>query len=362
MHHPFVGAFLKERSCAFTVWAPHRKKVEVFLPGANVSHLMTKNDFGYWSVGLDGIDAGSPYFFVLDDGKKFPDPASRAQPDGVHGASSVVPQDYNWTDNGWKGFALGEMLLYEVHVGAFSPSRNFEGIIKRLEYLKDLGVNTIELMPVAQFPGDRNWGYDGVCPFAVQWSYGGPTGLKKLVDAAHSAGIAVVLDVVYNHQGPEGNYLGEFGPYFTDKYKTGWGKAINYDDAWCDGVRNFYWQNALMWLDEFHLDGLRLDAVHAIWDFSARPFIEELTVRVRKLEETTGRKKVLIAEFDLNNPRYITSPAKGGYGLDGQWIDEYHHAIHSLLTGETDGYYEDFGDTDHLARSLRDSYVYTGQY
>jgi len=362
MNHPFVGAYLIERSCAFTVWAPHRKKVDVYLPDVHSSHPMTKNDFGYWSVGLDGIDAGSPYFFVLDDEKKYPDPASRAQPEGVHGASSVISRDYNWTDEGWKGLPLSEMVMYELHVGTFSPSRSFDGIIERLGYLKDLGVNTIELMPVAQFPGNRNWGYDGVCPFAVQWSYGGPQGLKQLVDVAHSEGIAVVLDVVYNHQGPEGNYLGEFGPYFTDKYKTGWGKAINYDDAWCDGVRNFYWQNALMWLDEFHLDGLRLDAVHAIWDFSAKPFIEELALLVRKLEETSGRKKVLIAEFDLNNPRYITEPAKGGYGLDGQWVDEYHHALHSLLTKETDGYYEDFGTTDHLVRSLSDAYVYTGQY
>lgn len=362
MNHPLVGAVLKERSCVFTVWAPHRKKVEVYLPEVEANYMMSKNDFGYWSAELPGIDAGTTYLYVLDGEKKFPDPASRAQPGGVHGASSVVSPAYSWTDNGWKGLPLGEMIIYELHVGTFSSSRNFEGIIGRLAYLKDLGVNTIELMPIAQFPGDRNWGYDGVYPFAAQSSYGGPLGLKKLVNAAHSEGIAVVLDVVYNHQGPEGNYLGEYGPYFTDKYRTGWGKAINYDDAWCDGVRNFYWQNALMWLDEFHLDGLRLDAVHAIWDYSAKPFVEELTSRVRRLEEDSGRKKVLIAEFDLNNPRYISDPAVGGYGLDGQWIDEYHHAIHTLLTKEVDGYYEDFGETDHLARSLRDSYVYTGQY
>lgn len=362
MNHPLVGAFLRGQTCAFTVWAPHRNKVEVYLPGVNRTHPMMKNDFGYWSADVDGVGPDSAYLFVLDGEKKLPDPASRAQPEGVHGPASVVAQEFDWTDASWKGLPLGEMIMYELHVGVFTSSRDFDGVISKLAYLKDLGVNAIELMPVAQFPGNRNWGYDGVYPFAVQWSYGGPTGLKKLVDAAHAFGIAVILDVVYNHQGPEGNYLGEYGPYFTEKYKTGWGKAINFDDAWCDGVRNFYWQNALMWLDEFHIDGLRLDAVHAIWDFSARPFIEELAFRVRKLEEESGRKKVLIAEFDLNNPRYITNPEKGGYGLDGQWIDEYHHAIHSLLTGEVDGYYEDFGQTDHLVRSLKDSYVYTGQY
>jgi maltooligosyltrehalose trehalohydrolase len=201
-----------------------------------------------------------------------------------------------------------------------------------------------------------------VFPFAVQSSYGGANGLKQLVNESHRHGIAVILDVVYNHQGPEGNYFSEYGPYFTGKYKTGWGQAINFDDAWCDGVRNYYWQNALMWLDEFHVDGLRMDAVHAIWDFSAHHFIEVLTAKVKDLEKARGRQKVLIAEFDLNNPRYISPPSKGGYGMDGQWIDEFHHALHALVTGEVDGYYEDFGSASHLGRSLQDSYVYTGQY
>ena len=217
-------------------------------------------------------------------------------------------------------------------------------------------------MPVAQFPGKRNWGYDGVFPFAVHHDYGGATGLKQLVNEAHRQGLAVILDVVYNHQGPEGNYFSEYGPYFTDKYKTGWGQAINFDDAWCDGVRSFYWQNALMWLEEFHIDALRLDAVHAIWDFSAKHFMDELSRKVRNLEAYTGKKKVLIAELDLNNPRYINRPEDGGYGLGGQWIDEFHHALHSLVTGEVDGYYEDFGTLSHLAKSFKHSYVYTGQY
>ena len=362
MNDPLVGARLQDTTCAFTLWAPLKKKVEVYFPDTDTRHPMTKNEFGYWRAELKDVAANTPYFFRLDDDKSLPDPASRAQPQGVHGPSSVVPFEFAWTDHQWKGLQLGEMVMYELHVGTFSPSRDFDGVIAKLPYLRDLGVNAIELMPVAQFPGDRNWGYDGVYPFAVQSSYGGAEGLKKLVDAAHAQGVAVILDVVYNHQGPEGNYLGEYGPYFTDKYKTGWGQAINYDDAWCDGVRNFYWQNALMWLDEFRLDGLRLDAVHAIWDFSAKHFVEELSDRVRELEMECGRKKVLIAEFDLNNPRYIQPRSIGGYGLDGQWIDEYHHALHSLLTGEVDGYYEDFGEIHHLAKSLKDAYVYTGQY
>lgn len=362
MNHLSVGARLQGTTCAFTVWAPFRKKVEVSLPNADTRHHMTKNDLGYWSTHVEGVAANTPYLFVLDDDKQLPDPASRSQPEGVHGPSRVISPQYPWTDHQWKGLALGDMVIYELHVGTFTPTRTFQGVISKLPYLTSLGINTIELMPLAQFPGDRNWGYDGVYPFAVQSSYGGPNGLKDLVDAAHKHGVAVILDVVYNHQGPEGNYLSEYGPYFTDKYKTGWGQAINYDDAWCDGVRNYYWQNALMWLDEFRLDGLRLDAVHAIWDFGAKHFIEELVERVRKLEDDSGRKKVLIAEFDLNNPRYIQPRDNGGYGLDGQWIDEYHHALHSLLTGEVDGYYEDFGHLDHLVRSLKDSYVYTGQY
>lgn len=362
MNHPLVGARLQGASCAFSVWAPFKKKVALYLPQDDVRYVMTKSEFGYWRVEINGITANTPYLFEVDDEKQLPDPASRAQREGVHGPSFVSSSEYPWTDHNWKGRQMGDMVIYELHVGTFSPSRNFDGVIAKLPYLTKLGVNTIELMPVAQFPGDRNWGYDGVYPFAVHWSYGGPEGLRALVDAAHAHGVAVVLDVVYNHQGPEGNYLGEYGPYFTDKYKTGWGQAINYDDAWCDGVRNFYWQNALMWLDEFHVDGLRLDAVHAIWDFSARHFVEVLAERVRKLEKETARKKVLIAEFDLNNPRYIQTRDMGGYGLDGQWMDEYHHALHTLITGEVDGYYEDFGQIDHLVRALKDSYVYTGQF
>lgn len=363
MNYPAVGSFLKDQNtCSFTVWAPLKKKVEVVIENEKTSHELTKNDTGYWSATLENIKPGTNYFFRLDGDKKFPDPASRAQLQGVHGPSTVVEDTYPWNDIDWRGIPLGDMIIYELHVGTFTRSNNFEGVISKLPYLKKLGVNALELMPLSQFPGNRNWGYDGVFPFAVQTSYGGVSGLKKLVNQAHHQGIAVILDVVYNHQGPEGNYFSEYGPYFTEKYKTGWGKALNFDDAWCDGVRHYYLQNTLMWLDEFHIDGLRMDAVHAIWDFSACHFIEELSTKVRALEERCGRKKVLIAEFDLNNPRYISPVSKGGYGMDGQWIDEFHHALHALVTGEVDGYYEDFGEADHLAKSLKDSYVYTGQY
>lgn len=361
MNFPMVGCRLNEITCSFTVWAPLKEKVELVIDGGR-TYSMNRDEMGCWNVELERIPPGTRYYFRLDGKEKLPDPASRSQPDGVHGASAVTEPDYPWEDDNWKGLQMSEMVLYELHVGTFTRSHNFKGIESRLAYLSELGINAIELMPVAQFPGDRNWGYDGVFPYAVQNSYGGYRGLKSLVNAAHLAGIAVILDVVYNHQGPEGNYLGEYGPYFTDKYKTGWGQAINFDDAYCDGVRNFYWQNALMWLDEFHLDGLRLDAVHAIRDFSANHFIEGLAERVRSLEEQNGRKKVLIAELDLNDPRYISPVSAGGYGLDGQWTDEYHHALHSLITGEVEGYYEDFGKTVHLARALNQSYVYTGQY
>jgi maltooligosyltrehalose trehalohydrolase len=357
---PLVGAYFKDNNTTFRVWAPQREAVQLVIGDDIIP--MTAEGFGYWKAVVENVFPGTRYKIKLDADKTFPDPASRSQPDGVHGDSMIVDTNFDWSDAQWKGLPLGDMVIYELHVGTFTPESTFDGVISKIPYLKTLGINAIELMPVAQFPGSRNWGYDGVFPFAVQHSYGGVAGLKRLVNEAHQNDIAIILDVVYNHQGPEGNYLSEFGPYFTDKYKTGWGSAINYDDAYCDGARNFYWQNALMWLDEFHIDGLRLDAVHAIWDNSATHFIESLCAKVRALEKSTGCKKVLIAEFDLNNPRYINPIEKGGYGLDGQWIDEFHHALHSIVTGETDGYYEDFGDISHLSKAIKDSYVYTGQY
>jgi len=361
--YPKVGAFFNDETneTKFTVWAPLKKNIEIVIDG-QPPLAMQRDEFGFCSVTHHQARPGSHYYYKIDADKLLPDPASRHQPDGVHKASAVVDNTFPWTDHSWKGVPLANMVIYELHVGTFTKQGTFDGVVSKLDYLKDLGINAIELMPLAQFPGTRNWGYDGVFPFAVQHSYGGVAGLKNLVNEAHKRGIAVILDVVYNHQGPEGNYFNEYGPYFSDKYKTFWGSAINYDNAYCDGVRHFYWQNALMWLEEFRIDGLRMDAVHAIWDFSASHFIQDLVQQVKDIQEQTGREKVLIAEIDLNNPRYITAPAKGGYGMDGQWIDEFHHALHALITKEVDGYYEDFGSVHDLAKALKYSYVYTGEY
>lgn len=327
-----------------------------------VTWTMEKGDLGYWRVTIGHVTPGMQYLFQLNGELLRPDPASRWQPNGVHGPSAVVNTAFNWTDDQWHGMESAEMIIYELHTGTFTSAGNFQGIISTLDYLQSLGITAIELMPVAQFPGHHNWGYDGVYPFAVHKDYGTREDLKQLVNEAHRRGMAVILDVVYNHLGPEGNYLADFGPYFTDKYKASWSNAINFDGAWCDGVRNYFIQNALMWLDEFHIDALRLDAVHAIYDNSAKHVMEELTQQVRLLEQRTQRRKVLIAEFDLNNPRYVTPIEKGGYGMDAQWVDEFHHALHAVITGERDGYYEDFGSLEMLASSLQNSYVYTGQY
>ncbi len=346
------------------VWAPGKKSLELILDRGESSAFipMGAENNGYWSVTVPDATPGLKYSFRVNGKERYPDPASRSQPEDVHGPSAIVSRDFEWNDQHWKGISRGEMVIYEVHTGTFSEGGNFDGIIARLPYLLELGINAIELMPVAQFPGSRNWGYDGVFPFAVQHSYGGVNGLKRLVNAAHEAGIAIILDVVYNHTGPEGSCLHAFGPYFIDKYKTPWGPVVNLDDAWSFGVRDYFTQNALMWLEEFHIDGLRMDAVHAMMDNSAVHFMEELQQEVKKLEVRSGTKKVLIAELDLNNPRYINPVNEGGFGLDAQWVDEFHHALHSILTGETDGYYSDFGNIEHMEKAVRDTYVYTGEF
>jgi len=356
------GAFLHDHHCRFTVWAPFRDTVEIIVNDQR-TEKMKPLERGYWEVTLDQIKAGDLYKFVLDNDLKRPDPTSLSQPEGVHGPSEVIDrQAFAWTDTSWKGIPMQQMIIYELHVGTFTDEGTFHGVAEKLDYLLELGVNTIEIMPVAQFPGERNWGYDGVYPFALQDSYGGVEGLKSLVNQCHQKGIAVILDVVYNHMGPEGNYLNDYGPYFTDKYHTPWGKAINFDDAHSDQVRAFFLQNARMWLDEFHIDGLRLDAVHAIKDMGARHFLSELSEAVRKLEESQLRHLPLIAECDLNDAKYISPHSRGGYGLTGQWIDEFHHALHALLTGESNGYYEDFGEFEHIRKAFEKTYVYDGIY
>ena len=360
---PTLGANYQSGKTTFTVWSPQANSLEVVINNQDTYSLTTDN-FGYWtSTEFNDLKPGDRYQYRIDGKTLHPDPASLSQPDGVHNASAVVDlQAVSWSDANWKGITLKDMVIYELHVGTFTAEGTFEAMIGKLDYLKDLGINTIELMPVAQFPGNRNWGYDGVYPYAVQHSYGGALGLQKLVNACHQQGIAVLLDVVYNHLGPEGNYLSAFGPYFTDKHATPWGLAINFDDAYCDGVRHYFLQNALMWLQDFHLDGLRLDAIHAIKDTGAKHFLAELSQASSDLSEQTGCNYVLIGECDLNDHKYISPHKVGGYGLDGQWIDEFHHALHTVLTGESDGYYADFSEFSHLMKAYEKTYVYDGVY
>ncbi|MFW5774306.1 MAG: malto-oligosyltrehalose trehalohydrolase, partial [Tangfeifania sp.] len=324
---------------------------------------MHLQDFGYWSLMLENAIPGMRYKYQIDEKETFPDPASLSQPGGVHEASEVIRlNSFEWTDDEWKNIPLKEMIQYELHTGTFTPEGTFAGIRSKLDYLKELGVNTIEILPVSQFSGKRNWGYDGVYPFAVQNSYGGAKELMKLVDECHNQGIAVILDVVYNHFGPEGNYVGNFGHYFSGKYSTPWGDPINFDGPYSDGVRNYVVQNALMWCRAFHIDGLRLDAVHSIFDFGAKHIMQELAENLNQLSHETGRRHYLIAESHLNDVRYISPISKGGYGLGAQWSDDFHHAVHTLTTGEKKGYYMDFGQPEQLSKAIKETFVYDGQY
>ncbi|MGV3656559.1 MAG: malto-oligosyltrehalose trehalohydrolase [Chitinophagaceae bacterium] len=358
-----IGVTFNGGKAEVKVWAPLLNKVELELTEKRLKILLIKDEWGYWQTETAELQPGDLYRFVLDGDQALPDPASLSQPQGVHGPSQAMDiESYNWSDAEWKAYPLESYILYELHTGTFTPEGTFAGIEQKLDYLVDLGINAIEIMPVAQFPGSRNWGYDGVFPFAVQDSYGGAEGLQKLVDACHSKGIAVVLDVVYNHMGPEGNYLGAYGPYFTDKYSTPWGNALNFDDAYCDGVRHFFIENALMWLRDFRIDALRLDAVHAIKDFSATHFLRELKEKTDVLMQETGRRHYLITELDLNDTRFIAPLEKGGFGMDAQWIDEFHHALRVTAGGEKTGYYADFNGIEHLAKAYKDAYVYDGQY
>lgn len=359
-----LGAtYLEDTCCQFMVWAPFAQKVEVHIVAPQERILPLKRDaLGYHQARVESVEAGSHYLYRLDGKKERPDPASRFQPQGMHGPSQVVEPYFSWDDKDWSGLNLEQYIIYEIHVGAFTPKGTLDAIIPYLNELNELGITAVELMPVAQFPGNRNWGYDGVYPFAVQNSYGGPEGFKHLVNACHQKGLAVILDVVYNHLGPEGNHLADFGPYFTDRYKTPWGAALNFDGPYSDEVRRFFIENALYWLTEFHIDALRLDALHAILDISARPFIEELAASVCEQTESLNRKVYLIGESTANDARLIRPREQGGYGLDAQWNDEFHHSLHVLLTGEQAGYYQDFGHLRHLAKAFREGFVYSGEY
>jgi maltooligosyltrehalose trehalohydrolase len=349
-------------SVCFEVWAPRARALGVCLAGGDVAGevALERVDGDVFAATIAGVAPGTDYVYRLD-GRALPDPVSRHQPRGVHGPSRVVdPAAFPWTDGAWRGCAVADLVLYELHVGTFAAGGTFDAVRAHLAALRDLGITALELMPVAEFPGGRNWGYDGVHPYAPQSTYGGPDGLRRLVDAAHAADLAVVLDVVYNHLGPEGSYLDVFGPYFTERYRTPWGRAVNFDGADSDEVRRYVVDNALYWACEFHVDGLRLDAVHAICDFSARNILEEIASAVAEQAAALGRHVAVIAESDLNDPRLLRSRTRGGYGLTAQWSDDFHHAVHALLTGERTGYYVDFGGRGPLVKALRDRFVYDG--
>ncbi|MDH4192984.1 MAG: malto-oligosyltrehalose trehalohydrolase [Nitrospirota bacterium] len=359
------ASFLDASSVEFRVWAPQAHSLAVrIMDRADEPIPLNQEPSGYWKGTVPDISPGTRYQYLLNHTIERPDPASRSQPDGVHGPSEIIdPLAFSWTDREWRGLPLEQYIIYELHPGTFTPEGTFDAIISRLPYLRDeVGITAIELMPVAQCPGTRNWGYDGTYLFAPQHNYGGPDGLKRLVDASHAAGLAVIMDVVYNHLGPEGNYLGDFGPYFTDTYRTPWGSAINYDGPESDAVRHFVISNAVYWTHEYHMDALRLDAIHGIFDFSAKHLLQDIGEAVHAEGQRLDRQVHVIAESDLNDARIITPLSKGGYGLDGQWSDDFHHALHTVLTKERSGYYEDFGQLKDLANAIRDGVVYTGQY
>jgi maltooligosyltrehalose trehalohydrolase len=356
------GAFPESDGVRFSVWASRHETLELHLLSP-VDRIvpMTRDEFGFFEAFVSGVTAGATYKYRFADGRELPDPASRSQPDGVHGASAVV-SIRKPTEEHRAPVPLERYVIYEAHIGTFTRSGNFEGAARELTRLHDIGITALEVMPIAQFPGARNWGYDGVYVHAVQNSYGGPAGFAELVDAAHRQGIAVILDVVYNHLGPEGNYLGEFADYFTDKYKTPWGLALNFDGPGSDHVRSFFIENALMWFEDYGVDALRLDAVHAIVDHTAYPFLAELADAVHASADRRRTECYLIAESDLNDPKVIRPREEGGFEHDAQWSDDFHHSLHTLLTGESDGYYSDFGGIEQLASVLRSGYAYRGNY
>ena len=345
----------------FRVWAPETNCLSLQL-GQRAPSLMHRagEDF---ELAVPDARPGDTYSFVFADGRSRPDPVSRSQPYGVHGPSEIVdPDRFVWSDGDWRGIALSDAVFYELHIGTFTPEGTFTAAIAKLQHLRDLGITAVELMPVGEFPGARNWGYDQVDLYAPHSAYGGPEGLKLFVDACHRAGLAVVLDVVYNHVGPEGNYLAEFAPYYTDHYRTPWGRAINYDGPLSDGVRHFVIDNALYWLTEYHIDALRLDAIHGIFDFSARHILVELSARFHDQAAQLGRRAWLIAESDLNDVRVVKPEAAGGYALDAQWLDEFHHSLRTYLTGANRSYLGGFGELKHIQKAIREGFVYDGCY
>jgi maltooligosyltrehalose trehalohydrolase len=346
----------------FEVWAPRAGTIEVKV--GKERFALAKKERGWWSGEMATAGHGTDYGFVIDGLEPvLPDPRTQWQPNGVHGESRVVDHAlFAWSDSGWQAPPLSSALIYELHIGTFTPEGTLKAAESHLDYLKDLGVTHVELMPIANFPGKRGWGYDGVDLYAPFNAYGEPGDLKRFVNECHGKGLAVLLDVVYNHLGPVGNYLEKFGPYFTGNHSTPWGGAVNFEEAGATEVRRFLIDNALMWLRDYHMDGLRLDAVQAFNDRSAIHFLEQLAGEVKRLEATLGKHFVLIAESDLNDPRLVKAEEAGGYGLDAQWSDDFHHALFSVISGERAGYYADFGSLAALAKSLRSVFVYDGNY
>jgi maltooligosyltrehalose trehalohydrolase len=355
---------LRDGSTLFRVWAPRAERLAVKLVGTAAQTVaMERRDEDIYEIVVPETRAGADYFYVINDEKERPDPVSRWQPAGVHGPSRVVdPDAFVWSDQNWRGRPLREFLIYELHTGTFTPEGTFAAIIPKLEHLQQLGVTAVELMPAAEFPGGRNWGYDGAHPYAPQSTYGGPVGLKRLIDACHAAGLAVVLDVVYNHLGPEGNYLGDYAPIFNHNYRTPWGDALNFDNEDADGVRRYFIDNALYWLTEYHVDALRLDAIHRIIDISPSHFLRDLATAFHASAQRLRRMAWLIAESDLNDARIIKPVAECGYGLDAQWSDDFHHSLHALVTKTDRGYFADFGQMSDLALALVEGFVYAGDY
>ncbi|TDB63728.1 malto-oligosyltrehalose trehalohydrolase [Arundinibacter roseus] len=364
MKNPGVQFLADAGACEFTVWAPEKERMVLHLVSPVERHIdMQKNEMGNFTTYVDDLLPGARYFFAPEGETDFPDPASHFQPEGVHGPSEVVDhRAYQWQDGDWHGLPFKDLIIYELHIGTFSQEGTCEAIIPHLDDLAATGINAIELMPVSQFAGDRNWGYDGVYPYSVQNSYGGPLALKKLVDACHQRGIAVFLDVVYNHIGPEGNYFSQFGPYFTDKYTTPWGTALNFDGEWADGVREYFVMNTIHWLENYHIDGLRMDAVHTIYDQGAVSIWDLLHSRIHQLQQRMGRQFYLIAESDLNSPHVVKTPEVGGMGFEAQWLDDFHHALYVLLDEEGKERYRDFGQVEQLAKAYTDGFVHSGEY
>jgi maltooligosyltrehalose trehalohydrolase len=357
------GIFAGNIASRCSVWAPFIEEIDLHVVSPFDDFIrLNKDSDGYHTIEIEAIQPGCRYFYRLNNGIEYPDPASRFQPEGVLGPSEVTVNNFEWTDFDWKGPAIEDYIIYELHTGCFSPQGNFKSTIPYLDRIKDLGITALEIMPVAQFPGARNWGYDGVFPFAVHNSYGGPDGLKYLINECHNRNLAVILDVVYNHLGPEGNYFEYFGPYFTDRYSTPWGKAINFDGSYSDDVRRFFIENSLYWVKEFHIDALRLDALHAVIDMSSYPFLRELSDCIKDFRTSAGRNIYLIGESDANDRKTITSAESGGFGIDAQWNEDFHHSLHTVLTDENNGYYQDFGSLNQLAKAYKYGFAYYGQY